>query len=283
VDTPENYDPAQSGCFHPPGSKYVFWSNLCVGYSLQRDASKYATLDQATQLAAQAFQAWSQVKCADGRAPSIFAQNNGPAECTAVQYNANQRNQHLIVFRDEAWPHTDQSNTLGYTRLRVGLETGRIYDADMEINSSDYVLVVDRAPIGNEFDLASIMTHEAGHFLGLAHSADPNAIMFTHYHVGSTVPTQDDIDGICTMYPPDGTRKTSDGPLVGASCDAAPENGFGSACGDPDAGPTTTVDMPVHHSACSIGPPGIGRGGGWWLLPAAGLVGCILGRRRARE
>jgi hypothetical protein len=287
VDTPQDYDPAESGCFEPQGAEYVYWSNLCVGYSLQKDASpKYATLEQATRLAAQAFQAWSSVKCPGGGSPSITASNNGPADCTAVQYNDYQPNQHVIVFRDDAWPHADTSNTLGKTNLRVGLETGRIFDADIEINSSDYVLAVDRAPQEGEFDLASIMTHEVGHFLGLAHSANKDAVMATKYHIGSTVPTQDDVDGICKIYPPDGTRNTSSGFVAGEACDAAPENGFGAGCGDPDAGPPA-MTMDATHPGCSCrmtSRPLDGRG---WL-GAAGILAAatsllVIRRRSSRS
>ena len=41
--------------------------------------------------------------------------------------------------------------------------------------------------------------HEAGHALGLAHSSDPNAVMYAYYHVASGL-TADDIAGIQALY-----------------------------------------------------------------------------------
>jgi hypothetical protein len=52
------------------------------------------------------------------------------------------------------------------------------------------------------FDLQAILTHEAGHFLGLAHATDTNAIMYAYYQPGAIQLTSDDVDAICTVYPP---------------------------------------------------------------------------------
>jgi MYXO-CTERM domain-containing protein len=54
----------------------------------------------------------------------------------------------------------------------------------------------------NTYDLQAILTHEAGHFLGLAHSVDTSAIMYAFYSPGSIHLTPDDVAGICTIYPP---------------------------------------------------------------------------------
>src|SRR5262249_21192786 len=144
-------------------------------------------------------------------------------------------------FRDDAWPHQgDTFNTLGLTRLKFDIGTGEIFDADMEINSAEHDLVLEGTPGPNQFLLASVLTHEAGHFLGLAHSQDPNAIMYPTYHPDSSQLSQDDIDGICAIYPPDGTRPRDTGPVVQQdACDAQPRHGFASACNSPGAGGTT--------------------------------------------
>jgi Matrixin len=238
---PAGYDPVAQGCFGAQASGVfeVYWKNLCVGYSLQKDASTQVTLDQATQVAAQAFAAWSGATCGGG-SPSITAVDEGPVDCALVQYNEDQPNQHVIIFRDAAWPYSDSSNTLGLTTITFDVTDGEIFDADMEINSHDYPLVVDGtgdADAGG-YDLLSIMTHEAGHFLGLAHSTDASAMMFAHYESGATALTADDVAGICTIDAPDGTRSTSDGPLAGETCDPTPRHGFSTECAStsPDGG-----------------------------------------------
>lgn len=198
---PAGYNPAQQGCFAAPSgseSYELYWKNLCAGYSLQKDASplRHITLDQATQVAAQAFAQWSRAACSGGE-PSIEPQDLGPVACGVAQYNSAQPNQHVIVFRDQGWPYTDSSNTLGLTTLTFDADDGEIFDADMELNSHDFNLVAaGPVPFGS-YNLASVITHEAGHFLGLAHSADARAVMYAHYHTGQSALTKDDADGIC--------------------------------------------------------------------------------------
>jgi hypothetical protein len=202
------------------GGKLLFWRNTCVGYDLQQDASRQVTLEKATSLAASAFAGWHDVSCADGRGPSLNAVDLGPVACSEVRYNKANANQNVIVFRDDVWPHNDPTSTLGLTTVTFDVNTGEIFGADMEINST-LPLIVNAARAGGTddsqvaavaatpagYDLATIISHEAGHFLGLAHSALGSAMMAAHYKEDGHM-SDDDIAGICAAYPSDGKRPT---------------------------------------------------------------------------
>jgi hypothetical protein len=197
-------------------------------------------------------------------------------------------NQHVIIFRDTGWNYSDSSNTLGLTTVTYDKTNGEIYDADMELNTQDYNLVATSPAPAGAYDLASVITHEAGHFLGLAHSADGSAVMYAHYRTGAASPTSDDIAGICDIYSTDGTRSTSAGALSADTCDPTPRHGYSSLCGSllaPDAGaggggsgeqPGTTTGK-----KCSVGgAPGGPAGGAWGY---SGLVVLGLLARRVRR
>jgi MYXO-CTERM domain-containing protein len=262
IPPPPGYDPVSQGCFgSAPGAAAleVFWRSQCVGYSLQRAASplRGITLDEATALATQAFAAWSAVSCGAGGMPSIDAVNEGPVDCARAEYNKAAPNQHVILFHDDAWPYADSSNTLGFTTLTVDLDTGEIFDADMEINSHDFDLVLQAPVPSGAYDLQSVLTHEAGHFLGLAHSADSTAVMYAKYHPGQSVLAADDVAGICSVYPADGSRATSAGSVAGAACDPAPRHGFSTECGSDigDAGSEGTGSEDAGSAASAAAAP----------------------------
>ena len=70
---------------------------------------------------------------------------------------------------------------------------------------------------GGTFDLETVALHEIGHLLGLAHSSDPNAIMYPTYSGVRRSLGQDDLDGIRRLYPYLCRRTDSGGQAGGVS------------------------------------------------------------------
>jgi MYXO-CTERM domain-containing protein len=282
---PADYNPS-SGCYDPAGSIPLWWRNASVGWSVQRSASKQVSLADAKSHAALAFGKWSSASCTGGGSPSIKADYNGDVDCDQVEYSEAGPNQHSIIFRDDSWPHDDPYNTLALTTVTFDKDTGEIYDADMEVNTAQNNIVVNGPAPQDSFDFDSIVTHEAGHFLGLAHSPSTSAIMFARYKPGSTTLTNDDVDGICTIYAPDQTRATIQSDANGNVApqtvaegpdDPTPRHGFGTACG-PVGDVTTTT-----KSGCSVAGAAGGAGGSGplaWL--GLGGVGAAFAARRRR-
>jgi hypothetical protein len=242
-------------CYSPPGAIPLWWSNACVGFSVQQNASTQIDLADAESHSLAAFQRWMNASCSGGGSPSIAVSDEGPVSCDLVGYSATGPNQHTIIFRDTSWPHDDPFNTLALTTVTFNTDTGEIYDADIEVNTAQTQITVNTTPGPNQFDYDSIITHEAGHFLGLAHTPDETAVMYAHYKPGSYSLTSDDIAGICAIYAPSGTRATEQDsgtaivPITVTEttpCDPTPRHGFGSQCGpmggaEPGSSPSCTI------------------------------------------
>ncbi len=261
----------------------VWWRNACVSYDIQRNASKWASYADAERIVAAAFAQWTRVACPADRAGhtlvSIRARDLGPVDCAKVGYNTDGApNQHAIIFRDDVWPYpNDRANTLGLTTVTFDAHSGEIYDADTEINGTVPLTVGD--PVSSDsYDLASIVTHEMGHFLGLAHSADSAATMYAQYTPGSTsmrALSGDDVAGLCSIYPPDGTRSVSPTVAAGSSvpedpCNWEPRHGFSQQC---DALPT---------GGCAVGSTRTTADSRWAGVIALAYAGWRAARARSR-
>ena len=224
---PVGYDPSVTGCWSQ--GKGLAWAVGSVPYELSAAASKQVSLQDATRIAHLAFKAWNDVACPAGT-PMVKAYDNGTvsakaaasdcglAQCAPTVHDS----QHVIVFDDDGWPHNDPANTLALTTVTYGVSSAEIFDADIEINSSEHVLSVQEPPPAGTFDLQAILTHEAGHFYGLAHATDALAIMYAYYQPGAVALTTDDTAGLCAIYPPEVAG--------GCACASAQGTSHGSLC-----------------------------------------------------
>lgn len=272
VGTAQVCTPALAGDCGVP----LVWRRPCVGWSLQKDASVKVSFAEMEPIMTAAFDAWMTAACPGGGTPAILAKEAAPTVCTLHEYNQEAGNANIIAFRDTMWPYANTANILALTTVTYNLDDGEIYDADMELNSVGTNFTIGDSNV--DFDLLSIATHEAGHFLGLAHSTDPNATMFPDYKPHTTnlrEPSVDDIAGICAIYPP--------GSNVGI-CDITPRHGFSTLCAS-DQPPGSGDGETDQSGGCSA--VGRGAGGPWaWLstsLAALAVAGLRARSRRARR
>lgn len=230
----------------------VSWAQACTSYSLLGKGIPTLGLDFAAteSLVTAAFQRWLSVSCGNA-APSLGIAPIGPILCDDIEYNPRGPNANSVLFHETDWAH--DPSALGLTTVTFESSTGRILDADMEINLARPEISIDTLPY--------IVTHEAGHFLGLDHSAEPAALMYAQYTPSDRVtpdPALDDTNTICAAYP---ARTLGE-------CNFSPELGFDALCGG---------DL---RGGCSFRPGPVSKQAGFVsVLGAFALVGW---RRRRR-
>ncbi len=259
-----------AGCVRDPlslcwnGGAPVSWWRACTSFSVQAAGVPRLGLDYAATeaIVSRAFEQWTSAICSDGSSPSIALAPIGPLECSSLEYNPEGPNANAVLFRDGGWAH--ESNALALTTVTYRASTGEILDAEMELNLDNPSLALASLPY--------VVTHEAGHFLGLDHSPDTEALMYAQYTpVGrdGTPLLPDDVAAICSAYP---ARNAGE-------CEFAPTFGFDARCGGDLGG------------GCTFAPPRAPVGPTAWLCLAA-LVGLAarsqrqlpsLGRRRMRS
>jgi hypothetical protein len=230
VAAPPGYDPTTNGCITQ--GVPLAWPSMPVTFELHDTGSTQISLDAATPIFDAAFAAWSGISCstADPSAqPSLSFQRLGPTDAPFTDCDADTACQtmeadgpHQIIFRDDEWPYDDSANAIALTTVTFGIETGHIRSANIEINSRDFRLSAADPPSTGLISLSAIARHEAGHFIGLAHAPDPSAVMYAFYQPSVMALTQDDIDGVCAIYPP---------PSSSCSCSTLGRGNGGSAPG----------------------------------------------------
>lgn len=202
----------------------LFWRSPCFSFSANEAGSPRLNItgDELAEVTEWSFRTWQATQCADGLAPGFEAVRFPKAACDQSGFRPLGPNQNLLLFHDTAWPYPSAEKTIAVTWLTADRRTGEILDADIELNSEMYTFTLSKtAPI---IDLRSVVFHEAGHILGLSHSARPESIMHQGYdkrvRITNTL-SADDEAGICSL-------RVAHGPVE--ACDPEPPTGFSVAC-----------------------------------------------------
>lgn len=198
-----------SGC--DTNAEPISWPTSCVSYNVHEDGSNKRDISakQLADVLDDAFDQWISADCSDGSI-SLAVDYRGKAECGEPEFNQGERdrNANIWMFRDSGTstpmsdPSTRLADALAVTTVSFNEDTAQIYDVDVELLSSAADFTLDDKDV--EVDLAAVVTHEAGHFLGLDHSIADGATMAAGYFPGQ-IDTRsledDDIAGICATYP----------------------------------------------------------------------------------
>jgi hypothetical protein len=187
----------------------IKWTTLPIVYRFHRAGS--AKLDDSAMRAAvrRSFDEWENVECNAGRTSLRFQEGSDIDDDKPL--GTEEASQKFgIYFRDDQWPHDNADESLALTNQMYGKNSGTIDYADIEVNTADAQFRLTDEDKG--IDLQAVMTHEVGHYIGLAHSNDPESIMVTSYcqsndRCGGGVDrarqlSDDDRTAVCAAYAP---------------------------------------------------------------------------------
>ena len=252
-----------NGC--PAEGAPLFWPTSCVSFAMNKLGTQDLDPSDTRLVVQKAFKAWTDVPCGpkgqDGAASMTF-EDRGTVDCKKSEYNKTGPNVNVILFQDDDWNYRGIDGTLAKTSVTYNDQTGEIYDADIEVNAANNTLTITDDPKKVEYDLQAILTHEAGHFIGIAHSPDGNAVMYASYSPGSISQrtlTPDDVEAVCTIYPPNS----------GVVCNTEPRGGFSGTCDD----------APATKGLCDVGAVGSGATTAGVCAVALAIAAAIRKRR----
>lgn len=244
------------------------WHRRCFTYAIDRRGSVSMPLASIRAVAARSFATWEDVDCAGTSLGFAFMEADELALCQDAEYSSNDGNVNVIAFVDDFEARMLMPSAYAVTIVWHSESTGEIYDADILVNEErgPYGVCPEIGCLDGTVDLENVLTHEAGHFLGLAHSAVLDSTMYYEAPRGQTDKRSldpDDVAGICAAYP---TGSLPD------DCSFRPRHGLDVDCENESSG------------RCSAAAPGAtGRPGAAiasLLVGASALV--VLGRRRRR-
>jgi MYXO-CTERM domain-containing protein len=280
-----------------------FWSDTCLSYAVDGRGSAWMELSEIEDSVNAAFETWETAECPGGGTPNlVFKPSMQPSTCKRPEFN-NVGNVNTIAFLNP-WedPCLDEDDlpydprAFAVTIVWHNTSTGEILDADMMINDlrfvpggragGPYADCPETGCLGNDADLRGIVTHEAGHFIGIGHcnpidedDPDDPCVIATMYAqaernaVDKRSLAPDDINAVCDIYPPGTLDET---------CTAIPIGGLQLNCETTESGNPIACDAPgaaSSSSGCSCSTTQTPADALWATIAA--LIGLTVRRRRS--
>lgn len=209
----------EAGCIaegHP-----LYWTSKCLTYGVSELSTSVLGVsgEEFDAIIEGAFAAWRGVDCGGGKHPGFQVQGVGVVDSNGGFTCKKELRANLSVWSlVTRW--TRPRRAMAFTGTGYDRNSGEVFDSDVDFNLGR--IAGEVAPENYALVLGKVALHEAGHYLGLAHSKVTNAAMEEDYDATELVShelTQDDIDGICALFPPDEALTCSTPGYVEAALD----------------------------------------------------------------
>ncbi len=191
----------------PPG-QFLAWRRPCTAIAISVAApSDDLTEAEVVGVIARSLGTWQTVSCEGGVLGIEVGLLEEASTCTAPLYRDDGGNANTVMFVDDWGPRMHDPAAFAVTTVWHRRSTGEILDVDIEFNEGrgPYgVCPPEGCAGGRTVDLENVLTHELGHYFGLAHTTVPEATMYASAAAGETIKRDldaDDIAGICAVYP----------------------------------------------------------------------------------
>jgi hypothetical protein len=224
----------EKGC--PSAGKIVVWERpMPLTFRFQKRGTALLIDEEARAAVRAAFFRWTDVVCEGGRTSLRFVEGEDIVEDKPLTKGGREYaavSPFGVFFRDTGWPHPSQNGdgTLALTTLGAGIDSGRITYADIEINTGSQPLTTVES--GTGIDLQTVITHEVGHYIGLAHSDVKNALMNPDLcgngdrcrvdKVAARRFGDDDRAAVCALFPPGASFAPPPAAADDSGCAAGP-------------------------------------------------------------
>ena len=175
--------------------RLIRWSVDAVPTRLDPNFVEFLPNQQAYSALVMAFEAWRGLP----GVPDLLVAEGAP---TPPGHHGDHATNTVHLVKD--WAH--EPDKLAITVITYEMATGRLLDADILVNANvAYGLLAEPSEPGDKrYDLAAVLSHEAGHMLGLGESEDdPMATMWPYANVGDVhqrTLADDDEEGVIVAY-----------------------------------------------------------------------------------